>query len=210
MNQTVPGKRLSLTVVSDHEFDAAIAISRWVKSPGLLSAVAKPFTDAVNALSGEPYEHEIPPIGVKNIKDMVRVVKNICQMSGGKVSTLEIVGHGSEYEQQIGSDILATVVDVFTGVERLNLDMHAPDLILLRPCFAENAQVKLAGCKVGVNQKLISALSRLWPGVTVIANTANQRAALPGDHGGARVCKNTRCVYEGPGVFDHIDRVLGL
>lgn len=210
MSETIPGKRLYVTVISDHEFDAIIALSRWSKSPGILSNLAKPFTDGINFLSGSEYEHELPPIGVKNIKDMVRVVKNVCHISGGKVSTLEIIGHGDEYSQDVGSDKLATMVDVFTGAERLSIDLYAADLTLLRPCFAENARVKLGGCKVGVNEKLISGLSKLWPGVTVIANTANQRALLPGDHGGARVCKDTRCVYDGPGAFDHLDRVLGL
>lgn len=210
MSNSIPGKRLYVTVVSDHEFDTVIALSRWSRSPGVLSGLAKPYIDGINALRGVDYEHELPLLGIKNIKDMVRVVKRVCETFRGKVSTLEILGHGTEYSQDVGSDKLTTMVDAFTGAERLSIDLYASDLILLRSCFADNAKVKLGGCKVGANEKLIRGLSKLWPGVTVIANTANQRALLPGDHGGARVCKDTRCAYDGPGVFDHIDRLFGL
>ncbi len=213
MAEPIPGKKLYFIVVSAHEFDLRIEIARWAKSPGPLSNFFNPIIDLVSDPKGvweTGHEHKLPPIGIQNIKDMVNGISRTCDFSRGRVSTLEIIGHGDNGGQWVGSDWLGTMVDPFTGMESLSLSIHSADLLRLRPYFTANAKVKLGGCKVGTNEKLVSGLSKLWPGVTVIGNTANQRPLLPGDEGGARVCKDSRCVYSGPGAFDHLDRALGL
>jgi hypothetical protein len=206
-------KRLKFVVVNMHEVDTVMLAANWATSPGVFRPIEKTIEDIIAFFSdptGLPeYEHDLPPLGITSIGDLVKAVTGICDFSKGHVSTLRIIGHGTPSGMQVGRDWIGYVDDVVKRRRALRLQEYAPQLTRLRPYFATNAKVVLEGCKAGTNGSLIKELSLLWPRVTVLGMTANQRVLIPGKEGGVRSCKNGVCMYTGVKDYELIDRGLG-
>ncbi len=128
------------------------------------------------------------------VADLVTKIFKRCA-KGDTIIMLKILDHGDSSGQCIGDDY----------VSESTFNKHRDRLSKLRQCFDPKAVVRLGGCKVGHASGLLSKLSSLWGGVTVLAGTAYQRDLIPGIEGGVTSCVLENCSYSGENLWDKID-----
>lgn len=202
----------NFVAVSDHELDAVMEAANWATTPGQLNSLSKSIECAIDAFNRnrDPYCYaaDLPPLRVGSIREMVHGVTRLCEISKSWVATLRIIGHGTQGYMHIGKDIIGYVQDVVAQQTKLRLNEYKIDLELLKPHFCKGAKVVLEGCKIGHNDELLGELSFLWPSVTIIAMTSNQRTLIPGREGGVVTCKNGSLSYSPIEDYELIDRAL--
>jgi len=94
------------------------------------------------------------------------MVTNVLNAIGQSLMTrLNILDHGSEYQIQIGTDIVAPA----------NFKRYETTFRLLRGHFAQGGFVHLQHCKVGRNQRLLHMFAEAF-GVPVVAATGKHNS----------------------------------
>lgn len=117
---------------------------------------------------------------VTGVTDLVTTVTELA--GNGKISRLDIEGHGNDQGMMMGSDF------VTSG----NFAVYEAEFKKLAPYMTDDAVVNLHGCKVGNNQQLLIGLSNALGGAEVRAGTGLQYAA-PGIEGTVVVCEGGVC-----------------
>lgn len=144
-------------------------------------------------------------VWVSSVKDMVDKV--LSAAGGCEIRWLVILGHGFSGWQSIGcgkdldpDDSKHLYVESNTG--KLAGDAES-QLKRLKPIFAQNSVVSLAGCETGKGTKgelLLQTVSSVLGGIPVEAGI-NLQSGLPGFEGPVRRCTGNFCVIQPPSVF---------